>query len=378
MKLLFVFGTRPEAIKMAPLVQLANASQDLESIVAVTGQHRQMLDQILNFFDIKCDFDLNLMRKRQSLSQITTEVICGLEPIIKDVKPDIVLVHGDTTTSFAAALTAFYNEAKVGHVEAGLRTSNIFSPWPEEANRQLTARLTTMHFSPTPQNKQNLIKEGVPEEKVFVTGNTVIDALRYTIKKFHNTNELNKSIHPRLHKIGLTKNILDTKYLLITGHRRENFGVAFNEICDAIIALSVKHQDINFIWPVHLNPEVKSVVFEKLNDYRNIFLVPPLDYEIFVFCMANCYFIISDSGGIQEEAAALGKPVLITRENTERPEALSTKGSVLVGSDAEKIISTSSMLLNDAQFYEACCVKNNTFGQGDASEKIIEIIKDNA
>jgi len=427
--ILIVFGTRPEAIKMAPLVKGFQKIQDkFKIIICVTAQHREMLDQVLNLFEIKPDYDLDIMRQNQDLYDITTDVLHGIYSVIKEVKPDIVLVHGDTTTSFASALAAFYKKIPVGHIEAGLRTYNIYSPFPEEINRQLTARLATYHFAPTMFSKNNLLAENIREDRIIVTGNTVIDALYWVLTKLNKTPEIytdilktfqlsgipsnkifawqiQQEIHTknnndqlykfidfnkdRIHNIG----IKPRKLILITGHRRENFGRGFQNICEAIQELATKFQDIDFVYPMHLNPNVRHSIKQFFgensinvfgseildndtinNKNNNIYFIEPLDYLPFVFLMYNSYLVLTDSGGIQEEAPGLGKPVLVMRNNTERPEALNAGTVKLVGTEKNKILNNVTTLINDEKQYNKMATARNPYGDGLSSSRIINFL----
>jgi UDP-N-acetylglucosamine 2-epimerase (non-hydrolysing) len=368
-KLLFVFGTRPEAIKMAPVIkEFKNKNVDFK--VCVTAQHREMLDSVLAFFNIVPDYDLNLMRKNQDLSDITSAVILGLRPILKEFDPDYVFVHGDTTTSFAASLAAFYAGNKVCHIEAGLRTFNMRSPYPEEMNRTLTARLVDLHFAPTQKAKQNLIAESVLEENILVTGNTVIDALYESVALV----ESNSNEH--INKLqSIVEN--DKKIVLVTGHRRENFGQGFLDICTALKKLADKNPAIQIIYPVHLNPNVQKPVFDLLSNTNNICLISPLDYEAFVWLMNKSFLIITDSGGVQEEAPSLGKPVIVMRDTTERPEAVDAGTVLLVGTDSDKIFEAANKLISDENFYLKMSEAHNPYGDGKASERIVDFILNN-
>lgn len=380
-KIMLVFGTRPEAIKMAPLVKcLKQRDNEFETIVCVTGQHREMLDQVLKIFDINPDFDLNIMKTGQDLYDITSRVLLGMRDVLKDVKPDVVLVHGDTTTSTAAALAAFYQQIPVGHVEAGLRTHNIYSPWPEEMNRQITGRIATLDFAPTPLSRQNLLDEGVPEEHIYVTGNTVIDALHIVVNKIKCDSQLSETLTVNLKTQGYEVQRLDNgrKLVLITGHRRENFGDGFLNICKAIKHLSEKYQDVDFVYPMHLNPNVRKPIHEifgvNLNDLGNLFFIEPLEYLDFVFLMEKSTIVLTDSGGIQEEAPGLGKPVLVMRDTTERPEALDAGTVKLVGTDYNKIVDNVSLLLDDEKEYDIMSQANNPYGDGKASQRIADAL----
>lgn len=373
--ILLVFGTRPEAIKMAPLVKkLQNEPDKFRTIVCVTAQHRQMLDQVLHIFDIVPDFDLDIMKPNQDLYDITSRVLLGMRDVLKEVQPDVVLVHGDTTTSTAAALAAFYQQISVGHVEAGLRTHNIYSPWPEEMNRQITGRITTHHFAPTPLAKQNLLRENVAENQIIVTGNTVIDALHIVTKRLAEDAELQQSVQGELAEFGYDVNRLNNgrKLVLITGHRRENFGEGFLNICHAIKNLAERYPDTDFVYPVHLNPNVRKPVFEILGDgaEKNIFLIEPLQYLPFVYMMERSYLILTDSGGVQEEAPGLGKPVLVMRNTTERPEAVEARTVLLVGTDRAKIEQGVIDLMEKPEVYRKMSEAVNPYGDGHACERI--------
>ena len=365
-KVMLVFGTRPEAIKMAPLVkEFQKQPKRVETVVCVTGQHREMLDQVLKIFDIKPDYDLNIMKQGQDL---------------KEVKPDVVLVHGDTTTSTAAALAAFYQQIPVGHVEAGLRTHNIYSPWPEEMNRLLTGRLATYHFSPTPLSRNNLIKESVDDRNIIITGNTVIDALYWVVDKIKNNKELDNELEDILSKAGYDVNRLNNgkKLVLITGHRRENFGDGFINMCTAIKDLTVKYPDLDFVYPMHLNPNVRKPIHEvfgeNLSGLKNMFFIEPLEYLSFVYLMEKSSIVLTDSGGIQEEAPGLGKPVLVMRDTTERPEALDAGTVKLVGTDYNKIVNEVSSLIDDKAAYEKMSKAVNPYGDGLACGRIVNAL----
>jgi len=373
-KILIVFGTRPEAIKMAPLVKEFQKNTDnFETKVCVTAQHREMLDQVLEIFELTPDYDLNIMKPGQDLYDITSNVLQGMKKVLEDFKPDIVLVHGDTTTTFATSLATFYKQIKVGHVEAGLRTHNIYSPWPEEANRQITGVLANYHFAPTWVAKDNLLKEGKKEKNIIVTGNTVIDALFLALKKIKDNKSLEEKIINKL-KTNLTFNIQNSKFILITGHRRENFGQGFINICNAIKELALEFKDFNFIYPVHLNPNVQEPVNKILRNLENVYLIEPLEYLEFVYLMSKSYLIITDSGGIQEEAPSLGKPVLVTRDTTERPEAVEAGTVKLVGTDKDMIIKEVRNLINNQKEYEKMSKAHNPYGEGKAAQKIIEFL----
>ena len=374
-KILLVFGTRPEAIKMAPLVKkLQDYPEQFQTVVCVTGQHREMLDQVLRLFDITPDYDLNIMKPNQDLYDITSRILLGMRDVLKEVQPDVVLVHGDTTTSMAAALAAFYQQIPVGHVEAGLRTGNIYSPWPEEMNRLITGRVTTHHFSPTPLSRENLIKENVDENNIIVTGNTVIDALQMVVERLKNDTQLSSEVATKINQMGYDVQRLDgnRRMVLITGHRRENFGEGFLNICHAIKNLSVKYPDVDFVYPMHLNPNVRKPVLEILGKGAdNVFLIEPLDYLPFVYMMQHSTLILTDSGGVQEEAPGLGKPVLVMRDTTERPEAVEAGTVLLVGTNREKIEQGVSMLLDDADTYRRMSEAVNPYGDGHACERIV-------
>ncbi len=412
-RILLVFGTRPEAIKMAPLVkEFQKHPESFETIVCVTAQHREMLDQVLNLFEIKPDYDLNIMKAGQDLYDVTSRVLLGMRDVLTETKPDVVLVHGDTSTSTAAALAAFYQQIPVGHVEAGLRTHNIYSPWPEEMNRQITSRIATYHFAPTQLSKQNLLNEGINEKNIHITGNTVIDALHWVINKIKTDKNINKTITKTLIEAGLPIEKLNAwspeqstviarsgatkqppriaiKLVLITGHRRENFGQGFQNICEAIKHLAQQHPDVDFVYPMHLNPNVRSAISDvfgkavtlsgvegsfanRTNLTKNTYFIEPLDYLPFVHLMSNSFMVLTDSGGIQEEAPGLGKPVLVMRDTTERPEALDAGTVKLVGTDKDAIIREVSALISKPIIYEAMSKANNPYGDGFACKRIIE------
>lgn len=377
-KILLVFGTRPEAIKMAPVVQEFKKYPDLfKTIVCVTGQHREMLDQVLQLFQIVPDYDLNIMKPNQDLYDITSRILLGMRDILKEVQPDIVLVHGDTTTSTTAALAAFYQQIPVGHVEAGLRTGNIYSPWPEEMNRLLTGRIATYHFSPTPLSKQNLIDEKTDENTILVTGNTVIDALQWVTKKIGDDINLSITIQKELDILGYDVNRLtnNRQLILITGHRRENFGDGFLNICHAISDLAKKYPHIDFVYPMHLNPNVRKPVLEILSkDLSNVFLIEPLQYLPFVYLMNKSYLILTDSGGVQEEAPGLGKPVLVMRNTTERPEAVDAGTVKLVGTDKEVIKQNVIELVENVTVYTQMSQAQNPYGDGLAASRIVNFV----
>ena len=379
---MLVFGTRPEAIKMAPLVkEFQKHPQEFETIVCVTGQHRQMLDQVLDIFDIRPDYDLNIMKQGQDLYDVTARVLTGMRDVLAEAKPDVVLVHGDTTTSTAAALAAFYQQIPVGHVEAGLRTHNIYSPWPEEMNRQITGRIATYDFAPTPLSRENLLAEGVDDAKITVTGNTVIDALYWVVNKIKLSPHLQAELSGELMKAGYDVNRLNNgrKLVLITGHRRENFGEGFISMCRAIKTLTEKYPDVDFVYPMHLNPNVRKPIHEvfgeDLTGLGNMFFIEPLEYLSFVFLMEKSSIVLTDSGGIQEEAPGLGKPVLVMRDTTERPEALSAGTVRLVGTDYNRIVSEVSSLLDDEKHYEEMSKAVNPYGDGLACQRIVEVLK---
>lgn len=375
-KILLVFGTRPEAIKMAPLVkEFQKFLEKFETVVCVTGQHREMLDQVLNLFKITPDFDLNIMKQGQDLYDITSRVLLGMRDVLQEVKPDVVLVHGDTTTSTATALAAFYQQIPVGHVEAGLRTHDIYSPWPEEMNRLITSRIAEYNFAPTELSRQNLLNEGVSDSKIFVTGNTVIDALHLVIEKIKSNQEIKEQLAQSLKKSGFDVNRITSgrKLVLITGHRRENFGNGFIQICSAIKTLCEKYVDVDFVYPMHLNPNVRKPIqeiFGTESSLPNMFFIEPLDYLPFVFLMEKSHIILTDSGGIQEEAPGLGKPVLVMRDTTERPEALAAGTVKLVGTDCNKIITEVSTLLDDTFQYEQMSKAQNPYGDGKSCQRI--------
>ena len=375
-KILLVFGTRPEAIKMAPLVlDFQKYSQNIEVKICVTAQHREMLDQVLKIFDITPDYDLNIMKPGQDLYDVTSNILLGMKEVLTLYKPDVVFVHGDTTTTIATAMSAFYQKIPVAHVEAGLRTGDIYSPWPEEANRKLTSQITQYHFAPTQTSKENLLKEGIHKNNIYVTGNTVIDALLWVLAKIENTKEIKEALIKTINK-EFTAFGDNKRFVLITGHRRENFGQGFLDMCSAIKTLAQAHTDVNFVYPVHLNPNVQKPVLELLSGIENVYLISPLEYEPFVYLMSKSYLILTDSGGIQEEAPSLGKPVLVMRDTTERPEAIDAGTVKLVGTHPENIINEVTKLLKDKVSYEEMSKAHNPYGDGKACEKIINIIKD--
>lgn len=379
---MLVFGTRPEAIKMAPLVkEFQKHIDDFETVVCVTGQHREMLDQVLTIFDIKPDYDLNIMKQGQDLYDVTSRVLLGLRDVLKEAQPDVVLVHGDTTTSTAAALAAFYQQIPVGHVEAGLRTHNIYSPWPEEMNRQITGRIATYHFAPTALSRENLLKENVADSNITVTGNTVIDALYMVVDKIKKDTSLDSTLCMELKNAGYDVTRLGNgrKMVLITGHRRENFGDGFIHMCQAIKTLTNKYLDVDFVYPMHLNPNVRkpihTVFGEDLSNLGNMFFIEPLEYLSFVYLMEKSTIVLTDSGGIQEEAPGLGKPVLVMRDTTERPEALTAGTVKLVGTDFDKIVGEVSELLDNVEYYDRMSKAVNPYGDGRACERIVNVLK---
>lgn len=381
-KVMLVFGTRPEAIKMAPLVkELQKHNKEFKTIVCVTGQHRQMLDQVLELFEIKPDYDLNIMKQGQDLYDVTAKVLTGMRDVLKEAEPVVVLVHGDTTTSMAAALAAFYQQIPVGHIEAGLRTHNILSPWPEELNRQITGRIAEYDFAPTPLSKSNLLSEGVAENKIIVTGNTVIDALYWVTDKIKNNITLAERLKSEQKKAGYDTDRLSDgrKMVLITGHRRENFGDGFISMCKAIKTLTEKYPNVDFVYPMHLNPNVRKPIHEvfgeKLDRFGNMFFIEPLEYLSFVYLMEKSTLVLTDSGGIQEEAPGLGKPVLVMRDTTERPEALQAGTVKLVGTDFDMIVDNVSKLLDDTTLYDTMSTAVNPYGDGKACERIVDALK---
>ena len=379
-KILLVFGTRPEAIKMAPLVKkLQEYPEQFQTVVCVTGQHREMLDQVLRLFDITPEYDLNIMKPNQDLYDITSRILLGMRDVLKEVQPDIVLVHGDTTTSMATALAAFYQQIPVGHVEAGLRTGNIYSPWPEEMNRLITGRIAAVHFSPTPLSRENLLKENVDDSKIVVTGNTVIDALQMVVERLNSDEQLAGEVKNKVHSMGYNVDRLSEgrRLVLITGHRRENFGDGFLNICHAIKNLSIAYPNVDFVYPMHLNPNVRKPVLEILGESaENVFLIEPLDYLPFVYMMQHSTLILTDSGGVQEEAPGLGKPVLVMRDTTERPEAVEAGTVLLVGTNQQKIEEGVSMLLDDAECYRRMSEAVNPYGDGHACERIVNKLRE--
>ena len=377
--MMLVFGTRPEAIKMSPLVkEFQKYPEKFETIVCVTGQHREMLDQVLRIFDIQPDYDLNIMKQGQDLYDVTARVLTGMRDVLKETRPDIVLVHGDTTTSTAAALAAFYQQIPVGHIEAGLRTHNIYSPWPEEVNRQITGRIATYHFAPTSLSKDNLLQEGISGEQIIVTGNTVIDALYMVVEKIKNDGILSCELEKVLKASGYDISRLSDgrKLVLITGHRRENFGEGFISMCKAIKSLSEKYPEVDFVYPMHLNPNVRKPIHEVFGESQraNLFFIEPLEYLSFVYLMEKSAIVLTDSGGIQEEAPGLGKPVLVMRDTTERPEALEAGTVKLVGTDYDKIVNEVSGLLDSQEYYEKMSKAINPYGDGKACSRIVKAL----
>jgi UDP-N-acetylglucosamine 2-epimerase (non-hydrolysing) len=387
-KVLIVFGTRPEAIKMAPLVKAFQKQNNyFETKVCVTAQHREMLDQVLDLFEIVPDYDLDIMKPGQDLYDVTSDVLLGMKNVLSDFKPDVVFVHGDTSTTFSTALAAFYQQIKVAHIEAGLRTGNLYSPWPEEANRKLTTQITAYHFAPTATSKANLLKENVSEKSIEVTGNTVIDALFLALEKIKIEKKLeanivktiNKSINNSTFNIapsGNSAGVQHSKFILVTGHRRENHGQGFINICTALKTLAENNPDVHIVYPVHLNPNVQKPVNDLLNNIPNIYLIEPLQYEEFIYMMDRSYFIITDSGGVQEEAPSLGKPVLVMRDTTERPEAVDAGTVKLVGTDIQLIIDEAQKLLDNPQAYNEMSKASNPYGDGNACTRIVDYLKE--
>jgi UDP-N-acetylglucosamine 2-epimerase (non-hydrolysing) len=386
-KILVVFGTRPEAIKMAPLVkELQKHPEQFDTKICATAQHREMLDQALKLFEIAPHYDLNIMRPGQDLYDVTANVLIGMKAVLEDFRPDVVLVHGDTTTTMAASLAAFYQKIPTGHIEAGLRTHNLYSPWPEELNRQLAGRLATYHFSPTENSRQNLIRENIPERNIVVTGNTVIDALLMVINKIKSNKPLELDIinhiaqrgYANISKFPKNNNnndqINQRKLMLVTGHRRENFGQGFLNICEALKEIALSHPDVDIVYPVHLNPNVRAPVARILSHIDNIYLLEPMEYMQFIYLMEKSYIIITDSGGIQEEAPSLGKPVLVMRDTTERPEAVEAGTVKLVGADKDKIICEAKKLLCDPSSYESMARAHNPYGDGKACERVVNFL----
>ena len=373
-KILLAFGTRPEAIKMAPLVKEFQKHPDkFQTIVCVTGQHREMLDQVLSIFSIRPDYDLNIMKQGQDLYDVTSRVLLGMRDVLKEVLPDVVLVHGDTTTSTAVALAAFYQQIPVGHIEAGLRTHQPYNPWPEEMNRQVTDRICTYYFAPTEQSRANLLQENIDAKKIFITGNTVIDALLMAVDIISTTAGVKEKMAKELQEKGYT--VGDREYILVTGHRRENFGDGFLHICKAIKELAALHPEMDIVYPVHLNPNVQKPVYELLSGLSNVYLISPLDYLPFIYAMQHSTLLLTDSGGVQEEAPSLGKPVLVMRDTTERPEAVVAGTVKLVGTDAEAIVSNVTALLQDKEMYKRMSETHNPYGDGQACERIIAALR---
>ena len=374
-KILIVFGTRPEAIKMAPLVkEFQKDMLNFETKVCVTAQHREMLDQVLDLFTITPDYDLNIMKPGQDLYDITSNILLKIKPVLEKFAPDLVLVHGDTATTFTTSLAAYYQKIKIGHIEAGLRTGDLYSPWPEEGNRRLTGILTDYHFAPTESSKQNLLNESVNNELILVTGNTVIDALQLVLNRINTDKSLRLKIQNTIIQSGFEK--LNSKFILVTGHRRENFGQGFLSICEALKVLAKNNPDINILYPVHLNPNVRRPVIDLLSDISNIKLVEPFQYEEFIYLMSKSYLILTDSGGIQEEAPSLAKPVLVMRDTTERPEAVEAGTVKLIGSDQNNIIKEVQGLLDNLSEYQRMSKAHNPYGDGNASKKILKILRD--
>ena len=379
---MLVFGTRPEAIKMAPLVkEFQRYAEEFDTVVCVSGQHRELLDQVLSIFDIVPDYDLHVMKQGQDLYDITSRVLLGMRDVLRESKPDVVLVHGDTTTSMAAALAAFYQQIPVGHVEAGLRTHNIYSPWPEEMNRLITGRIATYNFAPTQLSRQNLLNEAVKDDSIFVTGNTVIDALHWVVDKIREEKTLSRSLAEELRRGGYDTSRLANgkKLVLITGHRRENFGAGFLQMCRAIKSLTERYPEVDFVYPMHLNPNVRKPIHEvfgeKLDGLKNMFFIEPLEYLSFVFLMEKAHIVLTDSGGIQEEAPGLGKPVLVMRDTTERPEAVEAGTVRLVGTDYDAIVDNVSTLLDNQDVYNRMSQAVNPYGDGYACSRIVEALR---
>lgn len=369
-KVLSIFGTRPEAIKMAPLVKALNAAEGIDAKVCVTAQHREMLDQVLDLFEIVPEYDLNIMKPGQSLYDVTTNILLGLKPILEEFKPDLVLVHGDTSTTLSASLAAFYQQILVGHVEAGLRTGNLSSPWPEEGNRKLTGAITKLHFAPTKTSQQNLLNEAVNTDDIVITGNTVIDALLQVVDKVKTDTALISNLKAKFPELDETK-----KLILVTGHRRESFGGGFERICEALVEIATAHPDTQILYPMHLNPNVREPVNRILKNVDNVHLIEPQDYLPFVYLMNQAHIIVTDSGGVQEEAPSLGKPVLVMRDTTERPEAVEAGTVKLVGTDKARIVNEVNNLLTNAQEYQSMSRAHNPYGDGKACERIVAKIK---
>ena len=372
-KVMLIFGTRPEAIKMCPLVNELKKRKELETVVCVTGQHRQMLDMVLEAFDVTPDYDLSIMKDKQTLFDVTTNILNSIKAVLEKEKPDVVLVHGDTSTTFVTALACFYMQIPVGHVEAGLRTYNMLSPWPEEMNRQVTDRICTYYFAPTEQSKKNLLQENIDEKKIFITGNTVIDALLMAVDIISSTSGMEEKIAKEFQEKGYT--VGNREYILVTGHRRENFGEGFLHICKAIKELAALHPDMDIVYPVHLNPNVQKPVYELLSGVDNVYLISPLDYLPFIYAMQHSTLLLTDSGGVQEEAPSLGKPVLVMRDTTERPEAVEAGTVKLVGTDAEAIVSNVTALLQDKEMYKRMSETHNPYGDGQACERIMAALR---
>jgi UDP-N-acetylglucosamine 2-epimerase (non-hydrolysing) len=369
-KVLSIFGTRPEAIKMAPLVKALNEAEGIDAKVCVTAQHREMLDQVLDLFEIVPEYDLNIMKPGQSLYDVTTNILLGLKPILEEFKPDLVLVHGDTSTTLSASLAAFYQQIPVGHVEAGLRTGNLSSPWPEEGNRKLTGAITKLHFAPTQTSQQNLLNEAVSADDIVITGNTVIDALLQVVDKVKTDTALISTLKAKFPELDETK-----KLILVTGHRRESFGGGFERICEALVEIATAHPDTQILYPMHLNPNVREPVNRILKNVDNVHLIEPQDYLPFVYLMNQAHIIVTDSGGVQEEAPSLGKPVLVMRDTTERPEAVEAGTVKLVGTDKARIVNEVNNLLTNAQEYQSMSRAHNPYGDGKACERIVAKIK---
>ncbi len=373
-KILLVFGTRPEAIKMAPLVKAFQAEQQaFETKVCVTGQHREMLDQVLSLFDITADFDLKVMQPNQDLYDITSNILKGMKAVFKAYRPDFIFVHGDTTTTLTASLAAFYEKITIAHIEAGLRTGNLYAPWPEEANRKLTSQITCYHFAPTQQSRDNLLKENVATDSIIVTGNTVIDALLLMKNKLETDRIFCAAVYENIKQKGFDPKTAE--FILVTGHRRENFGQGFIDICTALKTIALARPQINIVYPVHLNPNVRKPVNDLLAEVSNIYLIEPLQYEEFIYLMSLAKLIITDSGGVQEEAPSLGKPVLVMRDSTERPEAVTAGTVKLVGTNTQRIIQETNNLLDNLEAYELMTKAHNPYGDGKACERIINFMK---
>ena len=375
LKVLSVFGTRPEAIKMAPLVNLLKQDSQIDSRVCVTGQHREMLDQVLKLFHIVPEYDLAIMKAGQDLYDVSTSILLNIKPVLRDFQPDIVLVHGDTSTTFAAALACYYEKIAVGHVEAGLRTGNIYSPWPEEANRRLTGAITTLHFAPTATSQQNLLAENIAAANVVVTGNTVIDALHQVVAKIDADKQLSAEFANKFPWGLSNQGEPERRMILVTGHRRESFGAGFEHICAALKIIAERFPEADIVYPVHLNPNVREPVFRLLSGASNVHLIEPQDYLPFVYLMSRSYLVLTDSGGIQEEAPSLGKPVLVMRDTTERPEAVAAGTVKLVGTDQDKIVAEVTKLMTDTHYYQSMSFAHNPYGDGQACLRIVERIK---